>query len=73
MAGLNQTRDHLLERACDLTGGGVTREDWRRLVPDLPYEATASPSSSYPVAGQPSFNLDKFRGNSAPATAGPTP
>ena len=42
LTGLNQTRDHLIERACDLTGGGLTRDDWNRHVPGLPYEETCS-------------------------------
>jgi WD40 repeat protein len=38
----NQTRDHLLERACDLTGGGLSRDEWTRHVPGLPYEETCA-------------------------------
>jgi WD40 repeat protein len=36
-------RDHALERACAITGGGLDREGWERLVSGLPYEDTCSP------------------------------
>jgi WD40 repeat protein len=42
LTGVNQARDHLLGRACDLTGAGLSREEWRRHVPGLPYEETCS-------------------------------
>jgi WD40 repeat protein len=40
LAELNQTRDHFIQRACDLTGGGLSRDEWNRYVPGLPYQQT---------------------------------
>jgi WD40 repeat protein len=37
LTGLIALRDHALERACGITGG-MTVDDWTRLVPGLPYE-----------------------------------
>jgi WD40 repeat protein len=42
LTGLNNARDQFLERACDLTVGGPSRDEWTRHVPGLPYEETCS-------------------------------
>jgi WD40 repeat protein len=40
LTGLNQVRDHVVERACLATRGGLDRAEWGRYVPDLPYQDT---------------------------------
>jgi WD40 repeat protein len=39
LAHLNDLRQHVIERACAVTGG-LTRDQWVRYVPDVPYEKT---------------------------------
>jgi WD40 repeat protein len=34
---LNSVRQHALERACSVTGGGMDREEWGRYAPAFPY------------------------------------
>ncbi|MGQ0774635.1 MAG: nSTAND1 domain-containing NTPase [Pseudonocardiales bacterium] len=38
LADLYQVRDHAVERACSITHGGLTRDEWARNIPDLPYQ-----------------------------------
>ncbi len=40
LTGLNQVRDHVVERACAATRGGLDRAEWARYIPDLPYQET---------------------------------
>jgi WD40 repeat protein len=35
--GLMELRDHVMEYACAITGGGLTRAEWDRYVKGLPY------------------------------------
>jgi hypothetical protein len=42
LVGLNQTRDHLVQRTCELTGGGLSRDEWSRHVASLPFGETCS-------------------------------
>jgi WD40 repeat protein len=44
LTGLNSLRDHALERACAITGGGLNPDEWARYVPGLAYE-DACPST----------------------------
>lgn len=39
MSGLKDIRDHAVERACALAGGGLTPTEWADLV-GLPYQRT---------------------------------
>ena len=34
---LIELRDHVMEHACAITGGGLTRAEWDRYVEGLPY------------------------------------
>ncbi|MGH3709652.1 MAG: TIR domain-containing protein [Pseudonocardiaceae bacterium] len=40
LTGLNRVRDHVVERACSATHGGLDRAEWARYIPDLPYQET---------------------------------
>ena len=40
ISDLNQLRDHVVERACSITRGGLDRTGWKRYLPDLPYQDT---------------------------------
>ncbi|HEU0088610.1 MAG TPA: TIR domain-containing protein [Pseudonocardiaceae bacterium] len=40
LTGLNQVRDHAVERACSIIRGGLNRDEWVRYIPDLPYQDT---------------------------------
>ncbi len=41
VSGLNNFRDHAIERACTVTGGGLDRDEWARYIPDhLLYQDT---------------------------------
>src|SRR5262249_53977811 len=44
LTNLNNLRDQVLTRACSVTHGGLTRAEWTRYIPDLPYQTTC-PSS----------------------------
>jgi WD40 repeat protein len=37
LTDLNELRDDPLDRACALTGGGLTPDEWDRHIPDLEY------------------------------------
>ena len=37
VTGLEWLRTHSMERACTITGGGLTRAHWDRYVEGLPY------------------------------------
>ena len=43
ITGMTELRDHLLERACLITGQGLTPDEWARYVPDLPYQDACAP------------------------------
>ncbi|MGI9001358.1 MAG: TIR domain-containing protein [Pseudonocardia sp.] len=36
----NQVRDHVVERACSITRGGLDPDEWARYIPGLPYQDT---------------------------------
>jgi WD domain, G-beta repeat len=38
LTGLNYLRDHAIERACSITGGGLDRDEWTRYIPGLAYQ-----------------------------------
>ncbi|MGH3900266.1 MAG: hypothetical protein ACRDTA_18885, partial [Pseudonocardiaceae bacterium] len=38
LTDLNQVRDRAVERACSIAGGGLNRDEWKRYLPDLPYQ-----------------------------------
>ncbi|MGH3913011.1 MAG: AAA family ATPase, partial [Pseudonocardiaceae bacterium] len=40
LTSLDYLRDHVTERACAITGGGLTPEEWERYIPDLLYQDT---------------------------------
>jgi hypothetical protein len=40
LRGLTALRDHALEQACVITGGGLGPDQWPRLVPGLEYRDT---------------------------------
>ena len=40
LTAMNHLRRHAIERACSLTQHGLTRDEWKRYVPGLPYENT---------------------------------
>jgi WD40 repeat protein len=42
LAAMNHLRRHAIERACSLTQHGLTRDEWKRYVPGLPYQNTCS-------------------------------
>ena len=37
LTGLTELRDHVMRRACTITGGGLTRAEWDRYIEGLPY------------------------------------
>jgi WD40 repeat protein len=37
LTALNELRDHPLDRACALTRGGLTQDEWDRHIPDFEY------------------------------------
>ncbi|MGH3831205.1 MAG: TIR domain-containing protein [Pseudonocardiaceae bacterium] len=37
---LSQVRDHVVERACSATQGGLNHAEWAHYIPDLPYQNT---------------------------------
>jgi WD40 repeat protein len=39
LTGLNELRVHAVQRACAITPGGLSPEDWARYVPGLNYES----------------------------------
>ncbi|MGH3889878.1 MAG: hypothetical protein ACRDSZ_25490, partial [Pseudonocardiaceae bacterium] len=40
LTDLNQVRDRAVERACSIAGGGLDRDEWKRYLPDLPYQGS---------------------------------
>jgi WD40 repeat protein len=40
LTGLNQVRDHAVQRACSITRGGLDRDEWAHYIPDLSYQDT---------------------------------
>ncbi|MEO7194934.1 MAG: hypothetical protein ABIZ05_08945, partial [Pseudonocardiaceae bacterium] len=40
LAGLNNLRNHAVERACAITRGGLDHDEWHRYVSGLPYQDT---------------------------------
>ncbi|MGR6963199.1 hypothetical protein ACU610_01885 [Geodermatophilus sp. URMC 61] len=37
LTGLIDLRDHVMKRACFITGGGLSRSEWESYVPGLEY------------------------------------
>ncbi len=40
LGGLRELRSHARERACERVGSGLSRDEWHRYLPDLPYART---------------------------------
>jgi WD40 repeat protein len=40
LISLKNLRDHAMERACSIVGNGLSRDDWARYIPELPYQNT---------------------------------
>src|SRR5262249_42707087 len=38
LAALNTERDHIIDRACAMAGGGPTTEEWSSIVPGVQYQ-----------------------------------
>ncbi|MGQ0774050.1 MAG: hypothetical protein ACT4NY_06480 [Pseudonocardiales bacterium] len=40
LSSLADLRDHSVQRACSVTGRGLTADEWERYISGLPYQAT---------------------------------